>query len=230
MDFMANVPDKYYQLSCVDPPYGIGNTTTSEGNKKRNSLHRRVTWNNEIPTTQYFDELRRISVNQIIWGCNYFYPYIKEPGRIIHYKKPFQNLENGKIKFCPADIASQTFNRRIEYFSYNWYGNTQGGYPNFNNSGPDARIHPTQKPIALYRWMLSKYAKSGDKIFDSHGGSMSIAIACYDLGFDLDLCEIDKDYFKAGKARFEAHRTKQREIKEFGYARTEITKINPTLF
>ena len=92
------------------------------------------------------------------------------------------------------------------------------------------RIHPTEKPIALYKWLLTNYAKKGDKILDTHGGSMSIAIACYDLGFDLDLCEMDKDYFRDGKARFEAHRTKQRELKELGYAKTELQKINPVLF
>ena len=172
----------------------------------RKTLHKRVKWNNKIPNIKYFKELYRVSKNQIIWGCNYFYPYIKVPGRIIHYKKPFQNLENKKILFCPCDLASQSFNKRIEYFEYNWYGNTQGGKPNFNNSGPDARIHPTQKPIALYKWLLMSYAKEGNKILDTHFGSLSIGIACHDLDFDLDCYEIDKEYYDMAVKRFENHK------------------------
>jgi len=209
MDLMPQLPDKWADLSCVDPPYGIGNTTTSAGNKHRKTLHKRVKWNNEIPSKKYFSELYRISKNQIIWGCNYFFPYIKVPGRIVHYKKPFQDLEKGKIKFCPCDLASQSFNNRIEYFEYNWYGNSQNGKVNWDNSGPDARIHPTQKPIALYKYLLKKYAKPTDKIIDTHGGSMSIAIACYDFGCDLVCCENDKDMFDAAVKRFENHKLQQ---------------------
>jgi len=91
MKFMETVPDKFFELAIVDPPYGIGNTTTSAGNKHRRTLHRRVTWNDIIPSEYYFNEIYRISKNQIIWGCNYFYPHIKVPGRVIHYKKPFQD-------------------------------------------------------------------------------------------------------------------------------------------
>uniref|UniRef100_A0A6M3LDG2 Putative methyltransferase n=2 Tax=viral metagenome TaxID=1070528 RepID=A0A6M3LDG2_9ZZZZ len=203
---MARYPDKYFDLAIVDPPYGIGNTTTSAGNKHRKTLHKRVKWNEQIPSKEYFNELFRISRNQIIWGCNYFYPYISVPGRIVHYKRPFQDLSKNKILFCPCDLASQSFNNRIEYFEYNWYGNTQGGKPNFNNSGPDARIHPTQKPIILYKWLLKKYTKEGDKIIDTHMGSQSSRIACYDGGFDYWGWEIDKDYFNDGNKRFENYK------------------------
>jgi len=203
LDYMKDVPDKYFDLAIVDPPYGIGNTTTSAGNKKRKTLHKRVKWNEKIPSEKYFDEIERISQNQIIWGCNYFYPFIKVPGRIVHYKKPFQDLEKGKIKFCPCDLASQSFNNRIEFFEYNWYGNTQGGKPNFNNSGPDARMHPTQKPIALYKWLLRNYATPDMKIIDTHGGSMSSMIACHAFGCEAVCCEIDEDYFDAGVKRFD---------------------------
>ena len=210
IEFMKDKTDKFYKLVIADPPYGIGNTTTSSGNKNRRTIHKRVTWNEDIPTEKYFIELYRISENQIIWGCNYFHPYVSVPGRIVHYKKPFQDLEKGRIKFCPCDLASQSFNNRIEYFEYNWYGNTQGGKPNFNNIGPNARIHPTQKPIELYRWLLNKFAKPGDNIFDSHGGSMSSAIACDMEGFDLDICEIDKDYFDSGVKRFNNYKSQIR--------------------
>jgi len=207
MKYMANCKDKQFDLAICDPPYGIGNTTTSAGNKHRKTLHKRVKWNEEIPSKEYFSELYRISKNQIIWGCNYFYPYITVPGRIVHYKKPFQDLEKGKIKFCPCDLASQSFDNRIEFFEYNWYGNTQNGKTNWNNSGPDTRIHPTQKPIALYKWILKKYAKPTNKIIDTHGGSMSSVIACYDFGItEMVCCEIDKDYFEDGKERFEIHK------------------------
>lgn len=205
MNFMSTCKDKQFDLAIVDPPYGIGNTTTSAGNKHRKTLHKRVKWNDKIPGKKYFNELYRISKNQIIWGCNYFYPYIKVPGRIVHYKKPFQDLNKGKIKFCPCDLASQSFDNRIEYFEYNWYGNTQNGKTNWDNSGPDARIHPTQKPIALYKWLLKKYAKLGDTILDTHLGSMSSVIACIDGGFDITGCELDPDYFEAGVKRVKNH-------------------------
>ncbi len=206
MEGMAQFPDNYFDLAIVDPPYGIGNTTTSAGNKNRKTLHKRVNWNNKIPSKEYFDELERISENQIIWGSNYFYPFIQVPGRIIHYKKPYQNLDEGKIKFCPCDIASQSFDNRIEYFEYNWYGNTQGGKVNWNNTGPNARIHPTQKPIQLYQYCMKKYAKPDMKIIDTHIGSGSSIIAFLDFGCEWIGFEIDKDYHKAASKRIEIHK------------------------
>ena len=203
MEAMSQMSDNEFDLAIVDPPYGIGNTTTSKGNKKRKTLHERVTWNNRIPPDEYFRQIRRVSVNQIIWGCNYFYPHIKETGRIIHFKDPFQTSD--KIRFCLADLASQTFDNRIEHFTYNWYGNTQGGKPNFKNTGIDTRIHPTQKPVALYKWLLKKYAKEGDKILDTHLGSGSSRIAAYDMGFDFTGYETDEDYFKAHELRYVNH-------------------------
>ena len=205
LDYMKDVPDKYFDLAIVDPPYGIGNITTSAGNKKRKTLHKRVKWNEKIPSEKYFDEIERISQNQIIWGCNYFYPFIKVPGRIVHYKKPFQDLEKGKIKFCPCDLASQSFNNRIEFFEYNWYGNTQGGKVNWNNNGPNARIHPTQKPIQLYQYCLKKYAKPDFKIIDTNVGSGSSIIAFLDFGCDWIGFEIDPDYHKAASERIKIH-------------------------
>lgn len=207
IDGMKRYPDKYFDLAIVDPPYGIGNATTSAGNKHRKTLHKKVKWNDSPPPEKYFVELFRISKNQIIWGCNYLYPFIKVPGRVVHYKKPFQNLELNRIRFCPCDLASQSFNNRIEYFEYNWYGNTQNGKPNFDNYGPDARIHPTQKPIALYKWLLTKYAKEGDKILDTHVGSASSLIACEDMGFDYVGYELDPDYYKAAVKRLDQFRS-----------------------
>lgn len=211
MELMVGRVDNYFDLAIVDPPYGIGNTTTSKGNKNRNTKHKRIEWNDSIPEPEYFKELYRVSKNQIIWGVNYFHPFVSVPGRIVHYKKPVQKLEEGKIRFCPCDLASQSFNKRIEYFEYTWYGNHQGNAVNWNNVGIDARIHPTQKPIALYRWLLQTYAKEGDKILDTHLGSGSIAIACHYLGFDLTACEIDPDYYEPAMDRIERE-TRQQEF------------------
>ncbi len=208
LEAMKEFPDNFFELAIVDPPYGIGDVTTSKGNKKRKTAHKTVTWNKEIPSSEYFEELYRISINQIIWGANYFHPHVPVPGRIVHYKKPLQKLDEGKIKFCPCDIASQSFDKRIEYFEYRWYGNHQGCRVNWDNSGPDARIHPTQKPISLYEWCLMKYAKKGDKILDTHLGSGSSAIACHRLGYEIWAYEIDKDYYDASVKRVNLEKTK----------------------
>ena len=112
------------------------------------------------------------------------------------------------------DLASHSFGVNMKLFIYGWAGNVQGQKMNIKNVGPDARIHPTQKPIALYKWLLTKYAKEGDKILDTHGGSMSIAIACHDLGFDLELCELDTDYYEAGVKRYNNHISQMDLFKE----------------
>lgn len=215
MDFMADVPDKYYELAIVDPPYGIGQLKQSnpKGYSGKKSLNERLQknrlnigsgklkdrvlnqsnceWDNNIPSSDFFEELFRISKNQIIWGGNYFN---LPPTRGIIVWDKVQPWEN----FSQVEMAWTSFDYPAKLFKYD------------NRTGD--KIHPTQKPIALYEWLLQNYAKPGDKIFDSHGGSMSIAIACYALGFDLDLCELDKDYFEAGKARFEKFRiNKQRQ-------------------
>jgi site-specific DNA-methyltransferase (adenine-specific) len=203
MEFMKDKPDKCYDLAIVDPPYGIGNTNRfSRG--KNHSIHKNFKWNNAIPDHEYFLELYRITQNQIIWGCNYFINSIKDPGRIV-FNKMLTNWSKGK-NLSECDLASQSFNRKIDYFEYRWSGNVQGNTINWNNSGNNGRIHPQQKPIEIYRWCLNKYAKPGNKILDTHGGSMSIAIACDMEGYDLDICEIDKEYFDAGVKRFNEYK------------------------
>jgi site-specific DNA-methyltransferase (adenine-specific) len=203
MKYMATCSDKQFDLAIVDPPYGLGNTNRFSRGKKA-SIHDKFNWNNSIPNGLYFSELERISIHQIIWGCNYFYPYIKVPGRIIHYKNLTDWSKGKNLSEC--DLASQTFNNKIEYFDYQWSGNVQNGHINWNNNGNDSRIHPQQKPIALYKWLLRNYAKEGDKIIDTHLGSGSSAIAAFDGGFDFVGCEIDKDYFGAAKKRFEIYK------------------------
>lgn len=204
---MKDMPDKAFELAIVDPPYGIGDCVSS----KSMHIHKTMTWNDSIPPQEYFDELQRVSKNQIIWGANYYQGIRLPAGRIIHDKL---NGDCQSSSLSDADIASQSFNKLIKIYPYRWRGNVQGSSINWKNSGIDRKIHPTQKPVALYQWLLKNYAKPGDKILDTHGGSMSIAIACHDLGFDLDLYEIDKDYFNAGKERLERHMKQQNLFQE----------------
>ena len=203
MDLMARYPDKYFELAIVDPPYGIGagkrtGTTYKLGKNNRRFISKKIyksnDWDNEIPKEYYFNELFRISKNQIIWGGNYFrLPIVK--GWIFWHKK----IANASIEnYADGELAWTSLNKTARYFKYDWNG--LGGI----NSG-EKRIHPTQKPVALYKWLLHNYAKEGDKILDTHLGSGSIAIACHDYGFDLTGCELDKEYFDAAMKRISAH-------------------------
>lgn len=188
MEAMKLMPDKAYDLAIVDPPYGIGaakekphNGWVDWGIKE---------WDNCSPEIAYFKELFRASKAQIIWGANHFIS-----------KMPFDSSgwivwDKGQRDFSLADgeMAWTNFNKAMRIFTYSRAKALQEG-----------KIHPTQKPVRLYEWLLKNYAKPGDRILDTHGGSMSIAIACDIMGYDLDLYEIDKDYFEAGKARLERH-------------------------
>ncbi len=197
MDFMKGCKDNQFDLAIVDPPYGIG----CVNQKKSRDFHGgKIKWNDNAPTKEYFDELYRISKNQIIWGCNYYTKHIKDVGRIVHDK-----TNGGKTKIfkelSDVDLASHSFGVNMKLFIYGWAGNMQGQKMNTKNIGLDARIHPTQKPVALYEWLLSNYAKEGDSILDTHLGSGSIAISTNKHGFDLTACELDEDYFKAACER-----------------------------
>jgi site-specific DNA-methyltransferase (adenine-specific) len=198
MELMRSLPDKSIELAIVDPPYFDGPQKPGyyEGTKQRTSVgeYKSLESSWSIPDEEYFYELIRISNNQIIWGINYF--NIAMPGGRIVWVKG----ESGS-PFSMADIAYQSFYNRIDLFKYTWAGFWQQA-----GSDRENRIHPTQKPITLYKWLLKNYAKPGDKILDTHGGSMSIAIACYDMGFDLTLTELDKDYYEAGVKRFNNHK------------------------
>lgn len=187
MDAMREMPDKAYDLAIVDPPYGIGNFVQISGNVRGEA----VGWNDHIPTVEYFNELRRVSREQIIWGANYYNCFNKTGGAIVWYK---QVPKESNLSEC--EIASYSRLKRVDFVHIKWQ--------NINRT--ETTIHPCQKPASLYRYLLSKYTKQGDKILDTHGGSMSIAIACYDMGFDLDLFEIDKDYYEAGLKRFNEHK------------------------
>ena len=152
-------------------------------------------------STEFFAELERVSNNQIIWGANHFISRIPfdSPCWIVWDK------DNGKSDFADCELAWTSFKTSVRKFTFRWNGMLQG-----NMKQKEFRIHPTQKPRFLYQWILQNYAKPNDKILDTHGGSMSIAIACELEGFDLDICEIDKEYFQAGVNAFNLHKRQQR--------------------
>ncbi len=214
MEGMAQFPDKYFDLAIVDPPYGIGLDMIfngAHGKKQRQKekkytsyIHERKEWNSSAPTKKYFDELHRVSKNQIIWGCNYYAKYIPAVGRIVHDKD--MGIEGTKINFSHADLASCSLQKRITFFRYRWSGNKQGGSINWDNTGPNARIHPTQKPIQLYQYCLKNYAKPDMKIIDTHAGSCSSVISFLDFGCEWIAFELDPDYHKAASERIEIHK------------------------
>jgi len=186
MELMARTPDKFYELAIVDPPYGIGADNMTGGSGKNKQWDKGKDWDSGVPDKTYFKELFRVSKNQIIWGGNYF---ILPPSRcFLIWDKIRQGLDFAESEYAWAsfDQVSRTF-RMVPT-------NMDGG-----------KIHPTQKPVALYKWLLSRYAKPGDKILDTHGGSGSICIACHDLGFDLDWIELDQDYYTAAVKRYKEH-------------------------
>ena len=212
MDLLKRTPDKYYELSIVDPPYGIGadkaqnaaaeQRKNAKGNSKAGrgwKEYKFSDWDNETPTDEYFDELFRVSKKQIIWGGNYF-------KYIWNYSNSFLIWNKMQRDFSLADgeLAwySET-NKAMRTFDFS----RGGALANNNKNG--GRFHPTQKPVKLYEWILMNYAKEGDKILDTHRGSASLDIACYNLGFDLVTCELDTDYFNDGNKRLKQHQDQQ---------------------
>jgi site-specific DNA-methyltransferase (adenine-specific) len=197
IELMKRYPDNYFELAIVDPPYGInaskGTWGSSNCGKVKN--YGKKTWDNQTPKEQYFFQLSRVSQNQIIWGANHFISKIPfDSSCWIVWDK----LNSGDFADC--ELAWTSFETAVRKFEFRWNGMLQGDMKN-----KEIRIHPTQKPVALYKWLLKNYAKQGDKILDTHGGSMSSAIACYDMGFDLVITELDKEYFDKAKKRFDDH-------------------------
>lgn len=179
---------KTWDLAIVDPPYWIGNRIKGTWGKET-GMNEATKWD-FAPNEKYFNTLFKKSNNQIIWGANYFLEYLNSSMGVICWDKM-----NGTNNLSDFEFAWTSFNEktarmfRMHHFS----------------SGYESKIHPTENSIQLYKWLLTNYAKEGDTILDTHGGSMSIAIACWDLGFDLDICELDTDYFNDAVKRFEQH-------------------------
>ena len=191
MEFMRTVPDKHFALAIVDPPYGIGANWRKDPHSQFYNHHSSYE-NDSIPSREYFDELMRISENQIIWGANYYTDYLPARQSWIVWNKlrdyPTQHLAEG-------ELAWTSFNIPVRIATYMWNGACV--------CSPRSGIHPHEKPVDLYAWLLRNYAKPGDNIFDSHLGSGSSRIAAYKLGFDFVGCEIDKGYYEAQEKRFQ---------------------------
>ena len=187
MELLKRTPDKFYDLAICDPPYGLerfkkgGSHVNKHGSEKGQ-------WNNEKPTKEYFKELFRVSKNQIIWGANNFELPTSE--YFIIWQK--SNAEDFSFAMCEMAWTNSKVPAKV-FKHYHVQTEDQN------------KIHPTQKPVELYKWLLDKYAKQGDKILDTHLGSGSIAIACHDYGFELTGCELDKEYFDKGVERVKNH-------------------------
>ena len=215
---MARYPDKYFDLAICDPPYGIGASRPSKKPERviqkngrplkvESNKYEHKNWDDIQPSHSYFEELSRVSKHQIIWGINYFNINLPSSGRLVWDKM------NGDSDQFGCEIAYNSFNRRTDIVRFMWSGMIQGVVCTKNisdanrqqgNKGKnERRIHPTQKPVALYKWLLKNYAKPNDKILDTHVGSASSLIACYDMGFDAVGFELDADYYKASKQRLE---------------------------
>tara|TARA_R100001463_G_scaffold15386_4_gene40274 strand:- start:12501 stop:13103 length:603 start_codon:yes stop_codon:yes gene_type:complete len=192
MQLMSRYKDNYFDLAIVDPPYGIDVTKMNMGSRKRSAEDKSKNWDNSTPTKEYFEELFRVSRNQIIWGGNYFVLPCSQ-------------------YFCIWDKGETMYGRNFAEAEYAWV--RKGGTRIYKKSPNQLnRIHPTQKHISLYEFCLMNYAKKGDKILDTHLGSGSIAIACHNLGFDLTACELDTDYYNAAMKRLKQHQSQLRLI------------------
>lgn len=199
MELMSQFPNKHFDLAIVDPPYGIGedgrkNHTRSVIAKAKN-YSKNARYDNSPPDFRYFQELFRVSKNQIIWGGNYYIEFLKNTPCVIVWDK-----DNGENDFADCEIAWTSFKTAARKFKWRWQGMLQEDMKN-----KQERIHPNEKPIALYKWLLKNYAKEGHSILDTHGGSMSLAIACHDYSFDLTVCEIDKEYYEKAMKRINNH-------------------------
>ncbi|MGY8872188.1 MAG: DNA-methyltransferase [Pseudomonadales bacterium] len=211
MDYMKTLEDNAFDLAIVDPPYGLGEAGKRSGTRAskagpqkpwgykntrgsaiKSTVFTDKDWDNEPPSCEYFKELQRVSKNQIIWGANHFADRIN----IASSSWIVWDKDNGTSHFADCELAYTSFPTAVRMFKYRWAGMLQGDMKN-----KEKRIHPTQKPVKLYQWLLSKYAKKGQRVLDTHLGSGSLAIAAHYFGVDFVGTEIDKDYFDDAEAR-----------------------------
>ena len=193
MEVMKTFKDKQFDLAIVDPPYenndAIGLKDNTGVKKQASKRTKYKIFKNIAPTPEYWKELKRVSKNQIVWGGNYF----GLKGGVIAWNKNGTAFGEGEIAICSTHNS-------VRFYEFTWNGMIQG-----NMKNKEIRLHPTQKPVQLYKWLLKNYAKEGDTILDTHFGSLSIGIACHDLGFDLTAIELDKDYYEQAKKRLINH-------------------------
>jgi len=197
MEALKEMKDNQFDLAIVDPPYQNTFSIFVKDNAAKVKKDYNLETLQNLPDETYWSELKRVSKNQIIWGVNH-YKKVFGSGRIVWDKD-----NTGLYSDC--ELAYQSFSNVTRKFKWRWNGMLQGDMKN-----KEVRIHPTQKPVKLYEWILMKYANEGDKILDTHLGSGSIAIACHNLGFDLEGYELDKEYFEAAKKRLHQHQSQIR--------------------
>jgi site-specific DNA-methyltransferase (adenine-specific) len=202
LEGLKEYPDKYFELAIVDPPYGIKQDGHRENNRSKlakSKNYHKALWDQPAPDKEYFEELLRVCKNQIIWGANHFISAIpiNSPCWIVWDK---DNTGN----FADCELAYTSFDTAVRKFKYRWSGMLQE-----NMKDKEERIHPTQKPVALYKWLLHNYAKQGDKILDTHLGSGSSRIAAFQMGFDFWGFELDIEYFQAQEKRFKEQTAQQ---------------------
>jgi site-specific DNA-methyltransferase (adenine-specific) len=184
LEGMKQYPDKYFELAIVDPPYGI----KMHGGSRQYNTYTNKEWDNGIPPKEYFEELRRVSENQIIWGGNYFTEFLYPSRCWMIWDKTLHGNT-----FADGEMAWTSFDKNTRILDLNI------------NANQGKRFHPTQKPVKLYKWVLDNLAKQGDKILDTHLGSGSSRIACYEAGYDFTGYELDKEYFDASEERFQKY-------------------------
>ena len=198
LEAMKKMDDNQFDLAIVDPPYGGNDAIGLKDNKSKGKQATKRTdykvFENVAPSKEYFDELIRVSKKQIIWGVNFYNNYDLSGGRIVWDKKG--------TAFGRAELAYYSHSKSVNVFEYTWNGMLQGDMKN-----KETRIHPTQKPVKLYEWILDNYANEGDKILDTHLGSGSIALACHNRGFDLTGFEIDSEYYNNAVERLRVHQS-----------------------
>jgi len=198
MELMKRYPDNYFDLAIVDPPYGLGidgqKKSINKNHKHNRKEHTQKNWDAAIPNETYFKELKRVSKNQIIWGGNYFTEHLKPTKAWVFWYKGQRDLtmSDGEMAWTSFDTVTRQFElNRAALITQNTF-------------------HPTEKPYKLYKWLLDKYAKEGDKILDTHLGSGSISVACHDYGFDLTACELDTEYYNKAIERIKNHVSQQK--------------------
>ena len=213
LEAMREMSDNQFELAIVDPPYGIKASKTNggvsnpfggKGKKVKSKTYKEKDWDNSAPKKEYFIELNRVSKHVIIWGANHFIENIPNANSSCWVVWDKDNSEN---YFADCELAYTSFDTAVRRFKWKWHGMLQQ-----NMKQKQKRIHPTEKPIQLYEWLLMNYAKEGDKILDTHLGSGSIATACHNLGYDLEGYELDKEYYDNALKRIKEHQSQLRLI------------------